>query len=172
VGRRIEITPAGELLRERGRELLERADTIVEEVRERDQAGAGRLTLGVSPTPRFGIVQRLLAECTSPIPAVTLYTTEDTTRLVGARGWRGRLGLAITFCAPHPPEGVELLLLDNEPAIVDLPIIVTMLPPLPMPFHLAYRAPSPAAAVQSVLEVARALHPLPAADGQAAGSHG
>ena len=46
VGRRIEITPAGELLRERGRELLDHADALVDEVRDRHQAGASRLSLG------------------------------------------------------------------------------------------------------------------------------
>ena len=254
VGRRIEITPAGELMRERGRELLEQADTIVGEVRERDRAGAGRLTLGVSPTARFGIAQRLLAECTSQVPAVMLYTTEDTTGSLLRDVARGRLDLAIIFCAPDPPSGVELLLIDEEPAIVHLPIghrlatraqlslsdlaeetilvaatddsrgftdrvlspfrtagltprtfadpypdlgvqavreglgiviyprsafpphlagstFATLVPPLPMPFHLAYRAPSRSAAMQSILDVARALHPLRAADAQAAGSH-
>jgi DNA-binding transcriptional LysR family regulator len=242
LGRRIEITPAGELLRERGRELLEQADTVVEEVRERDQAGAGRLTLGVSPTARFGIAQRLLAECISRIPAVMLYTTEDTTGSLLRDTARGRLDLAITFCAPDPPAGVELLVLVEEPAIIHLPsehhlatraalslsdlaketilvgatddsrgftdlvlspfrnaglnprtvadpypdlgvqavreglgiviyprsafpaqlagsAFVPLLPPLPMPFHLAYRAPSRTAGVQAVLDVARALAP-------------
>ena len=239
-GRRIEITPAGELLRKRGRELLEQADTIFREVRERDQAGAGRLTLGVSPTARVGIAQRLLAECTSQVPAAMLYTTEDTTGSLLRDVARGRLDLAITFCAPDPPAGVELVLLDEEPAIVHLPsdhrlatraevslsdlaeetilvgatddsrgftdrvlspfrnaglspktladpypdlgvqavreglgiviyprsavpaqlagsVFVTLLPSLPMPFHLAYRTASRTTAVQSVLDVARAL---------------
>ena len=240
VGRRIEITPAGELLRERGRELLEQADTTVAEVRERDQAVAGRLTLGVSPTARFGIAQRLLAECTSEVPAVMLYTAEDTTGSLLRDVARGRLDLAITFCAPDPPAGVDLVLLEDEPAIVHLPIghrlatkaelslsdvaeetilvgatddsrgfsdrvlspfrsagltpktladpypdlgvqavreglgiviyprsafpahlagsmFVTLVPPLPMPFHLAYRAPARSAALQSMLDVATAL---------------
>src|SRR5579859_1527009 len=64
VGRRIEITPAGELLRERGRVLLEQAESTVAEVRERHQAGAGRLALGVSPTARYGIAHQLLVACT------------------------------------------------------------------------------------------------------------
>lgn len=121
VGRRVEITPAGELLRERGRELLEAAERTVEEVRERDQAGGGRLALGVSPTARFGIARRLLVACTTEVPAVMLYTTEDTTGALLRDVARGRLDLAITFCAPEPPAGVELLLLRDEPAVVHLP---------------------------------------------------
>jgi DNA-binding transcriptional LysR family regulator len=121
VGRRIEITPAGELLRERGRELLEHADTLVGEVRERHKAGAARLTLGVSPTARFGIAQRLLVACTTEVLAVMLYTSEDTTGALLRAVARGRLDLAITFCAPDPPPGVELILLHEEEAIVHLP---------------------------------------------------
>jgi DNA-binding transcriptional LysR family regulator len=121
VGRRIEITPAGELLRERGRELLEQAEAVVGDVRGRHQAGAGRLTLGVSPTARFGIAQRLLVACTTEVPAVMLSTSEDATGALLRAVARGRLNLAITFCAPDPPPGVELLVLHEEAAIVHLP---------------------------------------------------
>jgi len=120
VGRRIEITPAGELLRERGRELLDHADALVDEVRDRHQAGASRLSLGVSPTARYGIAQRLLAG-TTHVPAVMLYTVENTTGALLRDIARGRLDLAITFCAPTPPPAVELLLLHDEAAVVHLP---------------------------------------------------
>jgi DNA-binding transcriptional LysR family regulator len=119
-GRRIEITLAGELLRERGAQLIASADQVVDEVRDRAKAGAGRLTLGVSPTARYGIAHRLLVACTAEVPAVMLYTTEGTTGALLRDLARGRLDLAITFCTPDPPPGVELLLLDEEPAIVHL----------------------------------------------------
>jgi DNA-binding transcriptional LysR family regulator len=121
VGRRIEITPAGELLRDRGRELLDRADAIVDEVRDRHQAGAGRLSLGMSPTARYGVAQRLLVACTTQVPAVMLYTVENTTGALLRDVARGRLDLAVTFCAPDPPPGVALQLLADEAAIVHLP---------------------------------------------------
>jgi DNA-binding transcriptional LysR family regulator len=121
VGRRIEITPAGELLRERGRELLDTADAVVDEVRDRHEAGASRLSLGVSPTARYGIAQRLLVACTTQIPAMMLYTVENTTGALLRDIARGRLDLAITFCAPAPPLGVELILLRDEPAVVHVP---------------------------------------------------
>jgi DNA-binding transcriptional LysR family regulator len=121
VGRRIEITPAGELLRERGRELLEQADAVVDEVRDRHDAGASRLSLGVSPTARYGVARRLLVACTTQMPAVMLYTVENTTGALVRDVARGRLDLAITFCAPDPPTGVELVLLHDEEAIVHLP---------------------------------------------------
>jgi DNA-binding transcriptional LysR family regulator len=121
VGRRIEITPAGELLCERGRELLGHAGAVVDEVRARHAAGAGRLRLGVSPTARYGIAQRLLVDCTTRVPAVMLYTVENTTGALLRDVARGRLDLAITFCAPEPPPRVELVLLADEPTIVHLP---------------------------------------------------
>ena len=64
MGRRIEITPAGEMLRERGRVLLEQAESTVDAVRERHQAGAGRLALGVSPTAR----SESRSTCSLPVP--------------------------------------------------------------------------------------------------------
>ena len=62
-GRQITIRPAGELLRDRGRELLEFAEIVVDAVTARDRAGAGRLRLGLSPTARYGIAPQLLAAC-------------------------------------------------------------------------------------------------------------
>jgi DNA-binding transcriptional LysR family regulator len=119
-GRRVAITPAGELLLHRGRELLERADAVVAEVRHRAGAPAGRLRLGLSPTARYGIAPELLAACAAEAPAVMIYTSEDTTGALLRDVAQGRLDLALTFCAPQPPAGVELTLLRNEPAVVHL----------------------------------------------------
>jgi DNA-binding transcriptional LysR family regulator len=118
----VTITPSGELLLRRSRELLAHADAIAEEVRSHAAASPARLRLGVSPTARYGVGPRLLAACAARAPAVMLYTSEDTTgallRDVGA----SRLDLAVTFCAPQPPPpGVALLPLVAEPAVVHLP---------------------------------------------------
>src|SRR5919199_3446734 len=47
VGRGVALTPAGELLLHRGRELLDRADALAAEVRLRGAPQAARLRLGV-----------------------------------------------------------------------------------------------------------------------------
>jgi DNA-binding transcriptional LysR family regulator len=120
-GRRVAITPAGELLLHRGRDLLEHAETVVEEVRRRDTAPAGRLRLGLSPTARYGIAPELLAACAAEAPAVMIYSSEDTTGALLRDVSQGRLDLAITFCAPQPAAGVELTPLRNELAVVHLP---------------------------------------------------
>ena len=121
-GRRITITPAGELLLRLGVELLERADAVADAVRRHGAATPGRLRLGLSPTARYGIGPRLLAACAEQAPAVMLYTSEDTTGALLRDVAAGRLDLAVTFCAPAvPPSGIELLLLHEEPAVVHLP---------------------------------------------------
>ena len=120
-GRRVTITPAGELLRDRGRDLLEHADAVVDEVAHRDLAPAGRLRLGLSPTARYGIAPELLAACAAGAPAVMIYTSEDTTGALLRDVARGRLDIAITFCAPPEPPGVEQVLVREEQAVVHLP---------------------------------------------------
>jgi DNA-binding transcriptional LysR family regulator len=119
-GRRVNVTPAGQVLLTRGRELLEQADALVQDVRAQDSATVGRLRLGVSPTARYGIAPRLLAACADKAPGVMAYTSEATTGALLRDIADGHLDLAITFCASEPPEGVELALLSNEPAVVHL----------------------------------------------------
>ena len=120
--RRVGLTPAGELLLRRGRELLEHADAVVEEVRERHASPAGRLRLGVSPTARYGLAPALLTDAAAQAPAIMLYASEDTTGALLRDVVDGRLDLAIVFCAPRPvSEDLELVALCHEPAVVHLP---------------------------------------------------
>jgi DNA-binding transcriptional LysR family regulator len=67
-GRRIALTAAGELLLRRGKELLEHADAVADEVSQRDSATAGRLRLGLTPTARYGVGPELLAACARNAP--------------------------------------------------------------------------------------------------------
>jgi DNA-binding transcriptional LysR family regulator len=121
-GRRVTVTPAGTLMHRRGRELLDAADALVAEVRDRGGATSARLRLGVSRTARYGIAPRLLSACAAAAPAVMLNTSEDTTGALLGDVANGALDLAIVFCAPAgAPDGVELTLLHEEPAIVHLP---------------------------------------------------
>lgn len=121
--RGLALTPAGELLLERGRELLEHAEAVVAEVRERGGAPAARLRLGLTPTARWGVGPDLLAACAAAAPAVMLYTSEETTGALLRDVARGRLDLAVTFCASPAaiPGGVTLEPLREVPAVVHLP---------------------------------------------------
>lgn len=119
-GRRIAITPAGELLFQRGTQLLAQADSVAEEVRSHGSA-SGRLYLGLSPTARYGVAPTLLAECTAQVPAVMIYTSEGTTGDLLRGVLSGRFDLAITFCAERSLPGLRMTLLREEPAVVHLP---------------------------------------------------
>jgi len=120
-GRRIALTPAGELLLRRGQELLAQADAVADEVGQRAAAISGKLRLGLTPTARYGVGPELMAACARDAPAVMIYSSEDTTGSLLRDVARGSLDLAVTFCAPDPPEGVVLSLLREEPALVHLP---------------------------------------------------
>jgi len=120
-GRRIALTAAGELLLRRGKELLEHADAVADEVIQRDSATAGRLRLGLTPTARYGVGPELLAACARNAPGVMIYTSEDTTGALLRDVAQGRVDLAVTFCAPEPPEGMVLALLREESALVHMP---------------------------------------------------
>ena len=121
-GRGIALTPAGELLARRGRQLLEDAEAVVEETRSRGSAPSARLRLGLTPTARYGVGPELLAACATAAPAVMLFTSDDTTGALLRDVASGRLDLAVVFCAPQPPpDGVELVLLRDEPAVVHAP---------------------------------------------------
>jgi DNA-binding transcriptional LysR family regulator len=121
-GRTVALTPAGALLLERGRELIEQLDAVVAEVRARGSAPAGQLRLGLSPTARYAIVPELLAVCADEAPAAMIYTAEQTTGSLLRDVAQGRLDLAVTFCAnADRRDGVSMLLLRNEPAVAHLP---------------------------------------------------
>ncbi len=120
-GRRVAVTPAGELLAARGRELLERADEVVAEVRRRGAPATAVLHVGLTPTARYGVGPALLAACAAQVPGIMLYTREDTTGSLLRDVAAGRLDLAVTFCASEPPRGVVLNQLREEPAVVHLP---------------------------------------------------
>jgi DNA-binding transcriptional LysR family regulator len=118
-GRRLALTPAGELLQRRGRELLTDADVLVAAVR--GAAVGGRLRLGVSPTARYELAPRLLAACAAASPGVMVYTHEDTTGALVRGVADGRVDAAITFCVSEPaPSSVELMPLHEERAVVHL----------------------------------------------------
>ena len=94
---------------------------MADEVSQRDSATAGRLRLGLTPTARYGVGPELLAACARNAPGVMIYTSEDTTGALLRDVAQGRVDLAVTFCAPEPPEGMVLALLREESALVHMP---------------------------------------------------
>lgn len=117
--REVKLTPAGRLLVEQGRDLLEHAERVFTSVAEVQRAPIGRLALGMAPPARFGIGPQLLAACAAEAPGVMLYPREDTTGVLMRELRSGRLDLAIGFCA-LPDDALERERLRDEPAMLHL----------------------------------------------------
>lgn len=118
--RQVVLTPAGRLLVELGRDLLDRAEAVFAEVREVERAPTGRLRVGVSPTARFELAPLVLAACASRVPGVMLYPREDATGALLHDLRAGRLDLVLGFCAP-PDAALERERLRDAPAVVHVP---------------------------------------------------
>ncbi|MEN0014608.1 MAG: LysR substrate-binding domain-containing protein [Solirubrobacteraceae bacterium] len=101
--RQVDLTPAGELLLARGRELLSQADEVFAAVRELDGTAEGRLHMGVAPPARLGITPPFVAGCAELAPGVMLYTREDSTGAMQRDVKSGRLDLALGYCPVEQP---------------------------------------------------------------------
>lgn len=115
--RQVELTLAGTLLLEKGRELLTHADDVFSAVREVERVPMGKLRVGVTPTARFGLATQLFAACASEAAGVMLYPREDTTGVLLRELRAGRLDLVIAFCAPSD-DALERERLRDEPAVL------------------------------------------------------
>jgi DNA-binding transcriptional LysR family regulator len=117
--RSVDLTAAGELLLERGRELLAHADEVVGAVRAVEKAPTGLLRVGVSPAARFGAAPAALARWAAAAPGVMVHTGEGTTGALLRDVRQGRLDLALVFCPdPAATAGLETTVLREEPAVV------------------------------------------------------
>jgi DNA-binding transcriptional LysR family regulator len=115
--RQVQLTPAGRLLAERGRELIDHADAVYAAVRETEKAPTGKLALGVSPTARFDLAPAVLGACAARAPGVMLYPREDTTGALVHDLRAGRLDLVIGFCVAADAS-LERERLRDAPAVV------------------------------------------------------
>ena len=115
--RQVQLTAAGELLLEKARDLLARADAVFASVQELQRAPVGRLRVGVAPPARFGLAPQLFAACANEAAGVMLYPREDTTGVLLRELRAGRLELVVAFCAPRD-DALERERLRDEPAVL------------------------------------------------------
>jgi DNA-binding transcriptional LysR family regulator len=115
--RQVQLTRAGRLLLEQGRELLAHAEEVFSAVREVERAPVGRIGLGVAPSARFGLAPELFAACANEAAGVMLYPREDTTGVLLRELRAGRVDLVLGFCAP-PDDALERERLRDEPAVL------------------------------------------------------
>lgn len=113
--RQVRLTAAGELLLERGRELLAHADTVIRDVQAVERSPRGLLRGGLSPAARFGLASELLDRWSTAAPGVMLHTAEGTTGALVRDVRLGRLDLAVVFCPPDVG-GLAFMTLRDEPA--------------------------------------------------------
>jgi DNA-binding transcriptional LysR family regulator len=117
--RQVELTAAGQLLLERGRELLAHADEVVAAVRAVEKAPAGLLRVGITPAARFGLAPELLARWAAAAPGVMVHAGESTTGAMLRDVRQGRLDLALVFCpAPGATDGLQTALAREEPVVL------------------------------------------------------
>ena len=115
--RQVELTAAGQIMLERGRELLANADGVFAAVRAVERDPSGLLRVGFSPAARHGLTPRLFDAWAAAAPGVMVHTREDTTAALVRDVAGRRLDLAVVFCA-RPAPGVVTELLAAEPAVV------------------------------------------------------
>lgn len=119
-GRRIALTPAGELLLRRGQEWLAHRGRG----RRRGEPARHRDLRAVAPRPHAHGPLRSRPRADGRLrkrrPGRDDLLSEDTTGSLLRDVAQGRLDLAVTFCAPDSPEGVVLKLVREEAALVHL----------------------------------------------------
>lgn len=91
--RRVLVTPEGESVIRRAREILERVDALSEEAGANREPLSGRLRLGVIPTVAPYVLPRVLPRVRETFPVLRLFLREDFTVRLLARLRSGSLDL-------------------------------------------------------------------------------
>jgi DNA-binding transcriptional LysR family regulator len=115
--RSVRLTPAGELLLERGRELLAHAQDVADAVQAVERAPSGLLRFGTTPAARFGLAPALLERWSADVPGVMVRAREDTTGALVRDVRAGRLDVALVFCPP-PIDDLACRVVRDEPVVV------------------------------------------------------
>jgi DNA-binding transcriptional LysR family regulator len=112
--RRVEPTPAGEILLADARAVIEAAERALARVRLAAEGRAGRLAIGFSTAAGgVGVVRELIRSFATAAPDVDLRTIEHDFTDPAAGLLAGTVGVAFVF-GPAPGEGVESLTLVEE----------------------------------------------------------
>lgn len=104
--RAVVMTPFGEKLTEKARELLSSAEEMMDLARSAEAPLAGSLRLGVIPTISPYLLPRVLAEIHGAYPRLELYLREDYSDRLLEQLTDGRLDLLL-LALPYEMKGVE-----------------------------------------------------------------
>jgi len=120
VGRRSELTPAGEAVVERARRVLRELDDLVMLARARQDPLAGPLSLGFIPTLGPYLMPFVVPVLHARLPRLELALHEDQTRRLLERVRAGELDAAV-LALPVENQGLETVALFEEPFLVAVP---------------------------------------------------
>jgi DNA-binding transcriptional LysR family regulator len=119
--RSVELSPAGEVLLERGREILAAADAAIDDARRAAHGEYGRLALGFTGSSTYEMLPSLAAALSQELPGVALdlrgelLTPAQVTRLID-----GTLDLGL-LRPPVRERELKIEVLRSEPLIAVLP---------------------------------------------------
>ncbi|MBW5445802.1 LysR family transcriptional regulator [Cohnella sp. CFH 77786] len=122
-GKRLTLTHAGELLRERAERLLQQFDETVQEVRELDEGIQGVLSIG-SVVSCVSLLPRRIERFRQQFPGVTFKIREGDHFLLGEQMEKRNIELVIArlpFEAASDPERYSVLPLPPDPFVALLP---------------------------------------------------
>lgn len=113
--RTVQLTPAGRVLLQETRLLLERMDESLRRVRRTAAGAEGELRLGYIGPPTLPFLGRILAEYRQRYPLVSVHLEERTPERVWEMVAKRRLSLGLTRpVQAHEALGLDSLLLRNE----------------------------------------------------------
>ena len=117
-GRRILLTPAGRLFRERAHEILRQVDQTVQEISSEPRQLHGTLRLGVIPYLDVALMPKLLGRFAEAYPAIDLSVLEISSTEIETLLEEGRLDLGLGWLTRHSPALHYEHLCDDEFTVV------------------------------------------------------
>lgn len=119
--RKVELHPAGELLLERGRRIIEELQALEDDVRRVGQGLQGTLRIGFTGSSTYGIMPRVVREASRAFQGLALAVSGEmlTPQLVAAL-LEHRIDIAV-LRPPVASTGVEHRLVSREPIIAAIP---------------------------------------------------
>jgi LysR family hydrogen peroxide-inducible transcriptional activator len=118
--RTVRLTPLGEEVIARARDVLREVEDIVDLVAAAGEPLTGILRLGVIPTVGPYLVPRVMPSLREAHPALKLYLREDQTARLLERLAAGDLDVVL-LALPYHAEGVETLVIGDDPFFVACP---------------------------------------------------
>lgn len=112
--RKLVLTPMGEQVVERGRAILEAAESLVRDTAEARKPLSGPLRLGVIPTIGPFLLPRILPRLRRAFPKLKLYLTEDLTDRLLEALQAGRLD-TVLIALPYDSGAIETAVLWDDP---------------------------------------------------------